>query len=519
MTKAAAAGATEVEVRIKGADYRPFPAGADFKVFNSATSAYDTVTTITGTNKALIEVPYVGTATPKDATGTRWSSQAAYHEQLVTVAGDGTVAVDRSVVCAPVNIVLNVSSSSAPSGYVLYDDAVVRPNYPNFPPQIKTKKAAGAIIASDGERVSLQQFGGSWWFRAAAANGKLVTPQGNGHMESIDRYQVFRDFYLRRDVVHNKISQLAKAINDPALRATLGVVSDEDHKAAFLAALAERHAMIDERRALFQSLSEVDYAGVESAVAAYDIQTGNRIWVTSGEAPDVSFTPAPLTTPHDAGLERRRGDACLRHAVSAHKPGSRLRPPTRSASGPTSTRRPTMPSWSATRCSTRPRAPVAARRNDWCAAPREHAVIWSTRPGSPRRTTSAVSATPVASPSSSATNSFDYLRDHGPEGRQGPCHPRRLRHRLARSRGTRTSTPTAPPRPHCAKGMVFTMLPTEKAIGVFDAFTGTKLQSLPLPASMTSFVYNNAQVVVDRKHVFLVTTQSVHKYSLVVTAA
>ena len=71
----------------------------------------------------------------------------------------------------------------------------------------------------------------------------------------------------------------------------------------------------------------------------------------------------------------------------------------------------------------------------------------------------------------------------------------------------------------CAKGMVFTMLPTEKAIGVFDAFTGTKLQSLPLPASMTSFVYNNAQVVVDRKHVFLVTTQSVHKYSLVVTAA
>jgi len=71
----------------------------------------------------------------------------------------------------------------------------------------------------------------------------------------------------------------------------------------------------------------------------------------------------------------------------------------------------------------------------------------------------------------------------------------------------------------CAKGMVFTMLPTEKAIGVFDAFTGAKLQSLPLPASMTSFVYNNAQVVVDRKHVFLVTTQSVHKYSLVVTAA
>ena len=387
VTKAAAAGATEVEVRIKGADYRPFPAGADFKVFNSATSAYDTVTTITGTNKALIEVPYVGTATPKDATGTRWSSQAAYHEQLVTVAGDGTVAVDRSVVCAPVNIILNVSSSSAPSGYVLYDDAVVRPNYPNFPPQIKTKKAAGAIIASDGERVSLQQFGGSWWFRAAAANGKLVTPQGNGHMESIDRYQVFRDFYLRRDVVHNKISQLAKAINDPALRATLGVVSDEDHKAAFLAALAERHAMIDERRALFQSLSEVDYAGVESAVAAYDIQTGNRIWVTSGEAPDVSFTPAPLTTPlitlltphqpHDAGLERRRGDACLRHAVSAHQPGDRRLRPHRRVRLLVPPRRGGQQCHRGRRQGAlhdQGRSGWHARRNDWCAAPREHDV-------------------------------------------------------------------------------------------------------------------------------------------------
>lgn len=353
VTAAATASATEVVMRIKGADYRAFPSGSNFQLLNATTAAFETKTTTTGTNKALVEIPYVSAATAKDATGTRWSVTAGYNEQLVSVAGDGSVAIDRTDVCRAPSLDL---SSGAPSS-----------SYPNFPAQIKTKKAAGATIASDGERVSLQQFGGSWWFRAAAANGMLVTPQGNGHMESIDRYQLFRDFYLRRDVVHNKITQLSQAINDPALRATLGVVSDADHKAAFLAALAERHAMIDERRTLFQSLSAVDYAGVESAVAAYDIQTGDRIWVTSGEAPDVSLPThaSPHSRPHSPPRQlrwRRFGTSTRPSSPTARCPPSPARgstsPPTpmHSASGRTSTPRPTTPSSSATRSSTRPRA-------------------------------------------------------------------------------------------------------------------------------------------------------------------
>ena len=55
--------------------------------------------------------------------------------------------------------------------------------------------------------------------------------------------------------------------------------------------------MVVERRALFKKLSPVDYAGVESSVAAYNISTGERVWVASGEAPDVwNFDLAALDT-------------------------------------------------------------------------------------------------------------------------------------------------------------------------------------------------------------------------------
>jgi hypothetical protein len=66
--------------------------------------------------------------------------------------------------------------------------------------------------------------------------------------------------------------------------------------------------------------------------------------------------------------------------------------------------------------------------------------------------------------------------------------------------------------------MVFAMLPSTRSMGVFDAFTGAKLQEVPLPPAMT-VNYNSAQVVVDRKDVYLVSVSGVAKYKLALAGA
>lgn len=474
---------TTVSVTIKGGDYRPFGTGS--KLTQGATELGG----VTGVPKALIEIPHVTAAAAKDADGVRWQNTVSYNEQLLDVVG-GAVAVDRTAVCAAPTLDLTKGAPAA--------------SYPNFPAQIKVKKSAGDVIASEGERVSLQQFGGSWWFRASAADGLFVTPQGNGHMESIDRYQVFRDFYLRRDVIHNQLSVLANRLSTEGSTPAL--------QTEFLAKMAERHAMIGERRALFQSLSAVDYSGVESAVAAYNVSTGERVWVTSGEAPDVwnvdeaiigygtlstlTSTGVDVTAHTDAFGFWSHLDAEANNAIVV---GDRVVYTTKGASIGTidaKTGEPLKINATSIWSDKAEGGSAAGNFGGLCYAGGQQAVMHS------------------------ATNSFDYLH---------PITKQKVDKDHAVLAGY--DIPTGKITWYkdidivdtavglvCAKGMVFAMLPSTRSMGVFDAFTGAKLQEVPLPPAMT-VNYNSAQVVVDRKDVYLVSVSGVAKYKLALAGA
>jgi len=487
-TASASAASTEVVVSVVGGDYRPFGAGSKLMRFGTE------LANVVGVSKALVEIPHVTNATAADAGGVRWENVVAYNEQLLDVVG-GAVSVYRATPCAPPILDL---TKGAPAS-----------SYPNFPPQIKVKKSAGARIDTEGERVSLQQHGGSWWFRVSVADGMLVTPQGNGHMESIDRYQVFRDFYLRRDVVHNALIVLSRRLAAEGDSASL--------KAEFLARMAERHAMIGERRALFQSLSPVDYAGVESAVAAYNVSTGERIWVTSGEAPDVwnvdkaiedygtlstKFTSNGVDVTHhtDAFGFWSHLDAEANNAIVV---GDRVVYTTKGASIGTldaKTGAPLKINATSIWSDEAEGHDAAGNFGGLCYAGGQQAVTHS------------------------ATNSFDYLHPITKE-RVIKDHAVLAGYDIPTGKITwykDIDANQAAVGLVCAKGMVFTLLPSTHAMGVFDAFTGAKLQELPLPAAVgmgAPVDYNRAQIVVDRRDVYLVSTHGVTKYRLVLAGA
>lgn len=541
----------ELKLRIKDADYRPMVAGTPVGWYNSTQDAiaiaaeavladtdatdpeygpvYAAATaaranvwaslggTYAGTAKALVEIPYAESA---HYAGGRWKVTAKYHEIDATVEPSGDVHLSRAVVCTPTSLV-------PAEGETTVDTSTWPPL--GFPPLIKTKKAAGTRIETEGERVSLQQHGGSWWSRASAANGLLVTPQGNGHMESTDRYMVFRDFYFRRDKLQTRISRLAVAIEDgqvpdPTLpwavgddpnvtvsaRALLGLTTRKEVVDAFWAAMRERHDMVTERRALFKKLSLVDYAGVESSIAAYNISTGERAWVASGEAPDVwnvdpaienygtlsptTFMGTDVATHTDAVGFWSHIDAEANNAMII---GDKVMYTTKGASLGTLNAK-TGEHIHTNSTSIWPYVEggnAASNFGGTCYAGGGVAVVHT------------------------ATNSFDYVNpltgatvpaDHAVMAGYN-IHSGKLVWYQVVDTNDRAVGLT------CGKGMVFSILPTHKAIGVFNSFTGEKLQELPL--DLERYIYNNAQMVVDRDSLYMVTYKSVHKWKLVAASA
>lgn len=254
----------ELEVELDGADFDVVDTNAVIIANLQFVSGVD----VARLKKVTIDPGHVTEAAENSGDCFRWKNTVKFVPMELTIAASNTVSVPKAELCKAITHLGRNSATPNPSCTV-----------PDFVPLIKTLKQVGDQIESEGERVSLQQHGGSFWFKAAVSDKHFITPTGNGHMESVDRYFIFRSFYRVRDVLHKAVNAAATALDGSDSPTT---------RAAFYAAKSALRAHVDTfRTQAFDTLSELDKAGVESSISAYDLNTGARAWVKTVEAPDV----------------------------------------------------------------------------------------------------------------------------------------------------------------------------------------------------------------------------------------
>lgn len=194
---------------------------------------------------------------------------------------------DTTVLIAPMvqnPVYVNVTTPPDPSNMVPVCDAVpvtVEYNYIDvepFSPTIKVLREEGDIIENHDMRVSLNNFGGSFWFRVANDGTTVCSPTGNGAGESMDKYSQTSEV------------QLLMVANDQRVAAALSAWVENKGNPSLL---AEYAAAIDERESLSKSkdfyrslLSPADSANANSAIHCASVEDGSPSYVTAVVGPD-----------------------------------------------------------------------------------------------------------------------------------------------------------------------------------------------------------------------------------------
>jgi hypothetical protein len=224
-------------------------------------------------SKVVQTMYYVNTSTI-DKNCLKYSQTLASEEFVMDVTEEGNVDI------SPLYSVCNKTT------YVNYENC--NKDEVNLNPGILLKKKRGDTLDNDSERVSVQNLGGSWWFRGATGIGEdrenFYTPQGNGHMESVDRYYALREVYMKRDEVIKEEQRLS---------GVEGLLSNEtDTIGNATLRIDELNEMLtgeilEMRVEALNKLSDLDKTFLESSVGKFKWSNGSKVWFSPGASPDV----------------------------------------------------------------------------------------------------------------------------------------------------------------------------------------------------------------------------------------
>lgn len=124
-------------------------------------------------------------------------------------------------------------------------------------PTIQMLVEVGDVVATEDMRISLGNFGGSFWFRAATDGHSVCSAAGNGAGESMDKY--LQTIEIQEEMVQND-----RAINDN-LKAYLKTPTNVTLK-AYTDAVAERGLVAKRKESYREGLSPADKAQSNSAI-------------------------------------------------------------------------------------------------------------------------------------------------------------------------------------------------------------------------------------------------------------
>ena len=149
----------------------------------------------------------------------------------------------------------------------------------------------GDTVANEDMRISLGNFGGSFWFRAATDGNTVCSAAGNGAGESVDKF--LQTFELQLEMVAND-----KAVN-AALEAYL-VDKTAAHLTAYTDATAQRGTIAKGKASFRSKLSVADAANSNSAIHCASLATGSTASITqvTGESPVGRASPLSSPSPH-----------------------------------------------------------------------------------------------------------------------------------------------------------------------------------------------------------------------------
>lgn len=155
----------------------------------------------------------------------------------------------------------------------------------NALPTVKVLVEVGDTVEDEDMRISLGNFGGSFWFRAATDGNIGCSPAGNGAGESMDKY--FQTIEILKQMIDND-----KRVNT-ALSAYLNSESNTDLM-EYQAALAERESIAKSKTEFRSQLSEADYANANSAIHCFSMVDGSRVAIVPVTGPDTWLVDSGL---------------------------------------------------------------------------------------------------------------------------------------------------------------------------------------------------------------------------------
>lgn len=144
-------------------------------------------------------------------------------------------------------------------------------------PSLKQFRRAGDNVSDDEMRISLGNFGGSFWVRASQDGEIACTVSGNGAGESLDKYEVTIDILLAMKTNDVRVADAIQAF----------IAEDSPANLAELeAALAEREKITKDKDQFRQELSPADVVNANSAMHCFKLRDGSPFTITEVTGPD-----------------------------------------------------------------------------------------------------------------------------------------------------------------------------------------------------------------------------------------